>query len=171
MKISLCEIVLRRITKDDIELLRQWRNDPKISSRMFYREYITPKMQANWFASLQPENDFYFFIEIQGKPIGLIHLNRINLEKSEAESGLFIYDENYWGTHIPIHASLALLQFAFEEKKLNTILVKILPNNKEAKRYNQFLGFDQTTDTQMVLNKENYLNVTQKLLKKLLKID
>ncbi len=33
---------LKRLTHDKIELLRQWRNDPKIQQYMFYREYITP---------------------------------------------------------------------------------------------------------------------------------
>ncbi len=33
---------LKQLTHDKIELLRQWRNDPKIQQYMFYREYITP---------------------------------------------------------------------------------------------------------------------------------
>lgn len=33
-------ITMRRLTKDKIELLRQWRNDPKIRQYMIYQEYI-----------------------------------------------------------------------------------------------------------------------------------
>ena len=38
-------VKLKRLTHDKIELLRQWRNDPKIQQYMIYREEITPEMQ------------------------------------------------------------------------------------------------------------------------------
>ena len=35
-------ITLKRLTVDKIELVRNWRNDPKISQYMEFRDYITP---------------------------------------------------------------------------------------------------------------------------------
>ena len=63
---------MRRLTHDKIEMLRQWRNDPKIQQHMFYREYITPEMQERWFANLDQHTNFYFIVEYDGKEIGLI---------------------------------------------------------------------------------------------------
>ena len=42
-------VVLRRVENKDIEMIRNWRNDPKISQYMSFRDYITPEMQKKWF--------------------------------------------------------------------------------------------------------------------------
>ena len=36
------DVSLRQLTVDKIELVRQWRNDPKIQETMLSRDYITP---------------------------------------------------------------------------------------------------------------------------------
>ena len=46
------DIILERLTLDKIELVRNWRNDPKISQYMDFKEYISPEMQLNWFIKL-----------------------------------------------------------------------------------------------------------------------
>lgn len=170
MTISFCNIVLRKLTKNNIEMLRNWRNDAKISNHMFFQDYITPEMQYAWFESLRPTNDYYFLIEFQQKYIGLIHLHNIDSTNLIAEAGLFIYDENYWGTHLPLQASLALLQFAFENKNLKKVIAKVRNENTAAKKYNSFLGFKQIDNFYFELTKENYQITTKKLIAKMEKI-
>ena len=43
-------VKLERLTADKIELVRNWRNDPKISQYMEFRDHITAEMQKKWFA-------------------------------------------------------------------------------------------------------------------------
>jgi UDP-4-amino-4,6-dideoxy-N-acetyl-beta-L-altrosamine N-acetyltransferase len=170
MTISFCDIELRRLSANDIEMVRQWRNDTKIAAHMFYQEFITPEMQKKWFEALHPEKDFYFLIYFNENPLGLIHLNKIDASLKTAESGLFIYDENYWGTHVPVQASLALLQFAFENKNLQEVSAKVRSDNKAAVRYNTFLGFEKKEDTSYVLSRENYQSKTLLLKQTILKL-
>jgi UDP-4-amino-4,6-dideoxy-N-acetyl-beta-L-altrosamine N-acetyltransferase len=170
MTISFFDIELHRLTVSDIEMVRQWRNDTKIASHMFYRDHITAAMQKQWFDNLHPDKDFYFLIYFSGKPIGLIHLNKIDAATKTAESGLFIYDESCWGTHIPVQASLALLQFAFEEKGLTEVCARVKSDNHAAIRYNTFLGFEKKEENLYVLNAENYRSKTLKLVNTLRKL-
>ena len=75
-------VTLRRLSHDRIEMVRNWRNDPKISQYMLTQDYISPEMQEKWFQKVsQSETEFYFIVEYQNKPIGLICIRGINYEK------------------------------------------------------------------------------------------
>lgn len=161
--IAFGDITLNRLQQKDIEMLRLWRNDEKIAERMFFRDIITSEMQQKWFNQLDVTKDFYFIIHYKNKPIGLTHLSNISEEEKSGSVGLFIHNENYWGTHLPIQASLSLLNFAFNHKKLENVTAKVLPNNKAAIRYNESLGFVFKDKENMILNKKNYQSVTLKL--------
>ena len=49
MKLEKYGICLEKLTHDKIELVRRWRNHPKIRRYMEFREEITPEMQEKWF--------------------------------------------------------------------------------------------------------------------------
>ena len=76
MKISKYGIDLVRLTEEDIEMLRQWRNSPQIQQFMEYREEITAEMQKKWFDSINNVNNFYFIIHFEGQKIGLINTSQ-----------------------------------------------------------------------------------------------
>ena len=59
-----------------------------------------------------------------------------------AYAGLFIGNEEFEGTGIAFKASLALLEYAFEELKLETIFAKVHKENIVAIAYNKNLGFE-----------------------------
>ena len=111
-------VTLRRLTHDQIEMLRQWRNDPKIQKYMFFRQEITPQMQEQWFASLDPHTNFYFIIEYEGEAIGLINVKNVDYEKRNGESGVFIYEDKYLNTDIAYRAHLLMFDYIYEELKL-----------------------------------------------------
>ncbi len=162
-------IQLQRISQDDIEMLRIWRNDSKIVSHMFFTEYITPEMQMQWFHSLKV-CDFYFLIMYKNQAIGLINLSQENLEEKSAYAGLFIYEEKYLGSPIPILASVLLLKFAFEERNLQVVKAKVQNQNLHAISYNQELGFQRVSDFEWQLNIANYHQKTVPLIIKLNKL-
>jgi len=66
MVLSNYDITLVRLTYDQLELVRNWRNDPKISQYMEFRDYITPEMQIKWFNKVNNRNNYYFVIEYRG---------------------------------------------------------------------------------------------------------
>lgn len=160
-------VSLHKITVEDIEMLRLWRNDKKVAANMFYQKHISPQMQLQWFNSLT-NNDYYFIIKVKGEAVGLINLCNINHTKQDAQAGLFIYNENFWGTPAPVLASLMLLHFAFEEKKLEKVWAKVRPENKAALQYNKMLGFEKAKDNLQQLTRTNYQKTTALLIQKII---
>lgn len=166
MILTFLNIQLRRIDQEDIEMLRQWRNDQKIVQFMFFNKHITKEMQQQWFDALGPK-DFYFIIEYKNKALGLINLSSESNEERAAQAGLFIYDESYWGTQIPVIASLCLLEFAFEQLGLKTIYAKVQKKNTAAKNYNRSLGFKDVTEELQDLDEAAYMHRVQPLKKRI----
>lgn len=161
-------IELRRLNFQDIEMLRQWRNDSAIQQHMFYQKHISKDEQVNWFKSLS-DNDYYFIIYKNDEALGMIHLNQLVENQDSAYAGLFIYSSKYIASPIPIYASLALLRFAFEELKLDTVYAKVRNDNTKAIQYNEFLGFKMQDNGEMVLLQADYLIKTKSIINRIKK--
>lgn len=168
MNLSLGGVTLNRLQEKDLEMLRNWRNDPKIAGVMFYQQHITKTMQEAWFHSLGAA-DHYFIIETNQEPIGLIHLNVDSKDKGSAFAGLFIYDESYWGTQVPVYSSLLILHYAFEEIGMNQVLAKVRSENKAAIAYNESLGFSKLEGEHQRMNREAFLQKVKPLYQRLKK--
>lgn len=164
-------IKYKRINIDDIEMLRYWRNQHYIRSKMQYKEYITPNMQIKWFESINNKFNYYFIIEHQQKKIGLINCKDANPDTGIAEGGIFIWDKNYWGTSIPALASLTMLQAVFDVfQSGEASIAKVSCDNETAINFNLKLGYQITGKTpdekyfEFFLSKDRYNNYCRKLI-------
>ncbi|MEO8759988.1 MAG: GNAT family N-acetyltransferase, partial [Bacteroidia bacterium] len=161
-----------RVTKCDLELIRYWRNQPFIRDTMQFKEYITAEMQAAWFEKINNKYNYYFIVEIDNKKIGLINCKDTEPNTKVAEGGIFIWDKTYWGTPIPVFASLTMLQCIFEIfKSGDASIVTVSKENKRALTFNKILGYtllDNNKDNEFFklrLTKEDYFKKTVKLKK------
>ncbi|MCS6818791.1 MAG: GNAT family N-acetyltransferase [Chitinophagales bacterium] len=141
MKIYRYGVLLERLKREQIEMVRTWRNDPKISRHMFHRGIITPSMQAEWFESINNKENFFFLISYSRKYVGLINMSSIDWAEHTAYSGLFIYEDEYLGTDVPVRASLAMLDVFFLLGGIKKVFAKVRGKNRVAHRYNTQLGF------------------------------
>lgn len=147
-------ISLVRLTEDKIEMVRQYRNDPKISQYMEYRDYITPEMQSRWFKKVDNIYNYYYIIQYQGKEIGLIDIRDIDYDKKCGEPGIFIWDDDYLNTDIPFRAIFALLDFGFEQLQLTNYIIHVLSDNKRAIKFNLALGYQISKNQEGIYNQE-----------------
>lgn len=145
-------ITLKRLTLDKIEMLRNWRNDPKIQQYMEYRDYITSEMQRKWFESINNEHNYYFIIIIKGKEIGLVNLKNVDYERKCAEPGIFIYEDTYLNSDNGIRAALLNTDFAFENLNLDFLYGHVLKDNKRAIRFNSIFGYELSSGQDNVPN-------------------
>jgi RimJ/RimL family protein N-acetyltransferase len=137
-------IHLVRVQHEHIEMIRVWRNDPKIREHMFFKSEITPEMQQRWYQSISNDQNFYFLVcPVENQPAGLISLSSIDYEHSKAFAGLFIYDDNYIGTDVPVRTSLCLLDVFFSYSNIHTLYAKVRNDNVVADHYNSSLGFER----------------------------
>lgn len=156
-------IRLERLKYEHIELVREKRNSPEISQFMEYREFISPEMQEKWFNSLNPYSDFYFVINAGGKQVGLIHTSDVHWQDKTANSGLFIWEKSLLGSHVPVLASLTMLDIFFEICGIESYYAKVLYSNKAALKYNFRLGFEEVPGQKvskfktLILTRDNYV--------------
>jgi len=132
-------ISLQRLEPPDLERLRNWRNEPSLVRHLEFQTYITPEMQQAWYLRINNLSNYYFMIKVGQESIGLIHL--ANVTRAQAEAGLFIGAQQFWGTSFAVRASLCLLDFAFETLALKEVWAKVNPTNTVAWSYNEQLGF------------------------------
>lgn len=136
-------IDLVRVREENIEMIRIWRNDPRIRDHMFFKSEINEEMQRSWFKSVNNDQNFYFMVCPTEEPVGLISISSIDFEHHKAFAGLFIYDENYLGTDIPVRSSLCLLDVFFTYTPICTLYAKVRDSNIVADQYNTALGFER----------------------------
>ena len=164
-------VTLRRLAHDKIEMLRQWRNDPKIQQYMVYREYITTEMQEAWFQKVNNDHNFYFIIEYEGREVGMINIKDVDYEKKTGEPGIFLYADDLWNSDVAIRASLCFGKFIWDILVLDNIYIHVVATNKRAIDYNLMLGFEIVHDCEqaesesimMIQSRENAINPSPKL--------
>lgn len=173
MELTNYGITLRRLTEDKIELVRNWRNDPKISSTMFYQEYITPEMQKAWFDKIK-DKDLYFIIEYNGEEIGVINVKDIDTIQKTGETGVFIYSDKYLNTDVAYRSHLLFFDYIYENLNFINTYSHIRTDNPRAIRFIEFMGavcdltHSNTQSKMYVLTKDSYLYNThrQRFIKK-----
>ncbi len=162
MRFTKYGVTLRRLSEEDIELVRKWRNSPEINQFMEYREFITHEMQKEWFKSVNNLDNFYYILEYNNEKIGLINNKNSDWEAGTSESGFFIWDEKYLNTTVPIFASLLLIELGFYALNGKKNFIRIMKGNNRAQDFSVSLGYtlcenQENTENQLyVLTKENF---------------
>jgi len=170
-------VTLRRITENDLELLRNWRNSEQIKKFMHFREFITPEMQRKWFESVNNPDNYYYIIEYRENSIGLI--NEKNFDRTgtgTTESGIFIADENFSNSHVPVCASLILIEINLYWFNGKDSYIRILRDNYRSVNYNRQLGYvlcpgQEQVDNQLyVMTRKNFEIKTRKIIRAALRL-
>lgn len=66
-------VELKRLSENELEMLRQWRNMPRIAKEMKIQngKEITKEEQIAWFESVKNKSDaFYYISYLKGEAIG-----------------------------------------------------------------------------------------------------
>ena len=162
-------VKLEPLTEETALIVREWRNTSRVNQYMDFKDQISIEQQKKWFEQLQQSNDCYFIIRSAEELVGLIHLNRMNVQLKSTYAGLFIGNEAYEGTGITFQASILLLDFAFNTLELLEVYAKVHRFNKPALAYNEALGFqpdgEESRDfLRMKLRKQEYNSSRQVLI-------
>ncbi len=157
MKICKYGITLNRLRREDIEFVREKRNSDEVRRFMEFRAEITPEMQEQWFESINNFENFYYIIEYKGVKIGLLNDKNMDWKARTSESGLFLWDESYINTMVPVLASLCLLDVGFYYLNWNTSYSKVLRDNAQAIEYVSNLGYELCEGQEEAENQLYYL--------------
>lgn len=173
MLITGYNIALRRLTADDIEMVRQWRNSVQVSAYMEHRETISAEQQQEWFKKINQVQHNYFLILQNNVPTGLVYGSEIDWEKGiTGNGGIFMSDEKYFATELPLRATFLVIDTGIAlGQKWNYI--KVLRDNQRAIFFNKKLGYrllpgqEEVYNQQYVMDTAEYLEKTAPLKKAL----
>lgn len=163
-------ITLKPVTRDDLEMLRQWRNDPKIASQMLDKRHISAPMQQAWFEKIHDaEDQAYMVAYFRDEPIGVASLVAIDRAAGRCEPGMYIYPDQYRNNIVPFCVAFALNDLAFETLGMTALYGKIFTDNQASVRFHEACGYrhyGQNDNLALyVLEQAAYLSARDKLAK------
>ncbi len=146
--ISEFSVELRPLQRQQLEMLRQWRNDPVIAAPMLQQQLISAEMQQQWFAHVQNDkHQAQFVIYYKNEAIGACNLKSADgLELSQSatiESGFYLAHPRFRGTLLAFFPALALNQYCFGRLNCKTLLAQVKLSNSAALRFNEKLGYQR----------------------------
>jgi RimJ/RimL family protein N-acetyltransferase len=146
---------LAPLQRQQLELLRQWRNDPMIAAPMLQQQFISEDMQQQWFERVQQDKcQAQFVIYYKDEPIGACNLKSTNgteLGQCETiESGFYLAHPRFRGTMLAFFPALALNQYCFKSLNCKTLLAHVKLSNSAALRFNEKLGYSRHEDNVIV---------------------
>jgi RimJ/RimL family protein N-acetyltransferase len=172
LTISQYSIKLTRLQFNEIELVRQWRNQDFVVQNMYYKKEISKLEQEKWFETINNKYNYYFIINYNNQKIGVINAKNYNPDLGFGEGGIFIGEKEYLNSVIPTFATLCLLNVVFLEIKLTNISrIKVLNSNQKAIDYNKLVGYkllpnsNDGISSYYELTLENYIKYGPKLNK------
>ena len=155
MKYSRYGLTFHLLKEADIELVRQWRNDPVVANNYEFREHITPEMQQEWFQSVNNIHNLYTIIEYQCEKIGVINIKNIDWEQRSSEGGIFLPDPKYHQSFIPAIISYVTTEIMFVVFGWNIGYAHVLKENKSVQAFVKMLGYE-LMDGQEEVNNQQY---------------
>lgn len=162
-------IKLKRLTEEELELVRTHRNSEAIRNTMEYRETITREMQQKWFHSIDNEHNNYMLIYVDERAIGLISGTHIDWKNGiTGNGGIFIWEQEFIETVYPARAAVLMTDIGFY-LGMKKNYVKILSDNLKSISFNASLGYEllpgqnEIYNRQYELTSEKYFPSIQKL--------
>lgn len=167
--------MLKPIQHTQIEMVRQWRNTPRIRSLMLDSSEISTEQQVAWFERVwASEQQLYMLIYFKQKPIGVTSLTAIDKVTGCCEPGMYIYDQQYQGNIIPFCAAFALNDVAFEQFGLTQLRGKIFESNQASMRFHKACGYQVTNQQEdlvyLTLNQTDY-QIARDRMKRFMRFD
>ena len=117
-------------------------------------------MQQEWFRSIDNFENFFYIIEFNDKDIGLINSSKIEWDTVSSEGGIFLWDDSFYETFVPVWASLCLLETSYFILGAGRSVIKTLRDNERAKKLNTHLGYELQPGQEEVYNQVYVMTAT-----------
>ncbi len=157
-------VLLRPLSEQDIELLRNWRNNSDNTMYLKKIPFITAQMQKEWYLRyLNNDDEVCLAIE----EINELHrvVGSLTLHDFANESCMLghvlIGDKEAHGKKIGVNASIAATQLAFNEMGLKSVRLHVFSENVAACRVYQQAGFFITDTHEGSDGREEYTMIKE----------
>ena len=141
------QVVMRPVERDDLEMLRTWRNSQNVRQFMLSHSAISAEQQNAWFSKINRDSSqLHFVICYKGTIIGSAniktHDNAGDINNSQVlEPGLYIGDERYRNNILAFAPTLLVNDYCFDFLHCTKLVAVVKADNKAALNYNAKLGY------------------------------
>lgn len=136
-------IRIRPLKRQDIEYLRQWRNDPELSRYLSPIPYISPESQQEWFDRYLADDDILFFsiiVKERDAVVGSVAV--YGMHEGQCEVGrIVIGDSSVHGKGIGYGSLLMAMAIAVNRLDIRTVRLDVHEDNAPARRIYEKAGF------------------------------
>jgi UDP-4-amino-4,6-dideoxy-N-acetyl-beta-L-altrosamine N-acetyltransferase len=136
------EVRLRRVTPEDSARLLAWRNSPEVADFMYSDHAISQAEHDRWFeGALAAADRRYWMIEMDGRPVGLANLARIDPTARRCEWAYYLGDPASRGQGLGSRIEYLVLRYVFEQAGLNKLWCEVLVDNDGVWKLHESFGF------------------------------
>jgi UDP-4-amino-4,6-dideoxy-N-acetyl-beta-L-altrosamine N-acetyltransferase len=135
------EHAFKPLQKEQIKLVWQWRNSPRIMQNMHNSAPVEWQEHCAWFEKLEADNTRQFYIFLQDRrPIGV--LNFSDMHTPTPHWGCYLGETNVWpGSGIILE--LAALDFGAAHSQFSHLLAQVLSFNHAANKMHKVFEYEQ----------------------------
>lgn len=160
MLFSKYNLTLKKLEENEIEILRTWRNDPRVLKFMLSNNsYISKEEQKQWFNSIKnSQNSFYYMIYKDDLLLGYSAIKNIDYKTKIGEPGGIIKE-----LILACLKAFITYDFYFDELGILATYAYIKNSNTKSHNYAKSLGYKQDKSKNngdfyyYTLNKDDYI--------------
>lgn len=131
--------LIRPMVHADLELVRAWRNHPRVREHLFTRNEIGPDEHRAWFARKQVDPASWLFVVEAERPIGFVQFSAVAGASRVLEWGFYARPDRQGGEGRAL-GRLALAH-AFGPLGAHKVCGQVLAANAASLRFHERLGF------------------------------
>ncbi|MGQ3890891.1 UDP-4-amino-4,6-dideoxy-N-acetyl-beta-L-altrosamine N-acetyltransferase [Legionella sp. CNM-4043-24] len=132
--------ILRAIRTDELDMIRQWRNEPGVRGNMYTSHLISADEHLKWWERVSADESCrYFMYEYEGKATGVVWFYAIDKNSQNAFWGFFASPDAPRGTGSRMER--LALDYAFSTLKLKKLSCEVLSNNPAVVKLHLKFGF------------------------------
>ncbi len=135
-------VTLRPLTAADGDTVLGWRNSAAVAPYMYSEHEITPAEHAAWLRrALEGGDRRFWIIALDGAPVGLANLARIDAANAKCEWAYYLADPATRGRGVGSVVEWLVLGFVFERLGLNRLWCEVLVENAAVWGLHERFGF------------------------------
>ena len=136
-------VKLRRISNDDLDMIRHWRMLPEITKYMYTDPEITPESQRLWHERISAsDRDKAWLIQLSESKtdVGLLSLNDIDPVHKRCCWAYYIADDAARGKGLAKSLECNVYDYAFFKLNLNRVWCEVLAFNEKVVKLHELFG-------------------------------
>jgi len=130
----------RRLEVSDLERVMNWRMSPHVTEFLNTDPVLTLDGQKQWFDKLVAAGEYYWIIEVDSIPCGVINLADIDMTNKHCTWGYYVAEKKLRSFDLAMSLEMSLYDYAFDKIGLNKVIGESFCINKAAVKMHELCG-------------------------------